>query len=79
MFGSRGVWRFNVNDGLGYLTVNLLRSGDGIRPYLNERFRNGFEFFENEIDLEKKIFSQIDSDPSSDLFNIDKSKILQNK
>lgn len=59
----------------GYLKVNFYKSYDGVRPILNERFKNGFEFYQNEPELEKKIFSRIEVDFTYELFNIDKKQV----
>lgn len=75
VFGSRGIWRFAIENENIYLTSNMYRSEDGVRPYLYERSRNGFQFQEQDGDLEKKIFDEVISDNCIDFFEIDKSKL----
>lgn len=60
MFGNRGIWRTVVSMDKNYLKVNYYKTSEGIRPIMSERHHNVFEFYENELDLEKKIFLHID-------------------
>lgn len=56
MFSNRGIWRVNHSCEEGYLKSTLFKGGDGVRPIMKERFKNGFELIEPDTELEKKIF-----------------------
>lgn len=44
-----------------------------------QRFSNGFELQESNTELEQKIFSEVDSNPIMDIFNLDSAKIQKVK
>lgn len=48
LFGSKGIWRNITNGEEAYNKMNLYSCKDGARAIMNERYRNGFEFIENE-------------------------------
>ena len=42
LLGNHGMWRMNLSSSDGYLVSCFDKNSEGVRPYLKERFTNGF-------------------------------------
>ena len=68
IFGCRGAWRYALSGEGTHLTANFYKSTEGVRAFMSQRMKGGFHFYENQKELENRIFDLNNGDEQ--LFDI---------